>query len=205
MRKSTHPRIEMTPLHGLIALAVMALLIHLVRAPDFTRSFFGSPTLLHAPCAYEVFIGERTVGSVLSHKPLLPREIFLALDHAYPSAIALWEHPIPCGCAVSVCSGPENVTLAPMSGAHLLRIGQRIELNRAQPSDLVAVPGIGPVVANDIVRQREANGSFVSLDQLDSVPGVGRKTLASISRYLTVGPCLPCQQGSRRRDRPESP
>ncbi len=62
-----------------------------------------------------------------------------------------------------------------------------VNVNTANPEDLVKVPGIGPSTANNIVLYRELNGLFASIDQLLEVPRIGEKLLEKIKPYLTVG------------------
>lgn len=61
-----------------------------------------------------------------------------------------------------------------------------INLNTASESELVALPGVGPVLAARIVAHREANGPFTSVDDLDSVSGVGPAVLAGLREDATV-------------------
>lgn len=54
------------------------------------------------------------------------------------------------------------------------------DINHADSSALVHLPGIGPGLAGRIVRYRERHGSFVSVDSLLRVPGIGPATVARI-------------------------
>jgi competence ComEA-like helix-hairpin-helix protein len=49
----------------------------------------------------------------------------------------------------------------------------RIDLNAASHDDLQRLPGVGPVAAQRIVAEREANGPFASVEDLVRVPGFG--------------------------------
>ncbi|HEY0672227.1 MAG TPA: helix-hairpin-helix domain-containing protein [Longimicrobiales bacterium] len=55
-----------------------------------------------------------------------------------------------------------------------------VDLNRATATELDALPGIGPAVAQRIVEYREARGGFTAIEQLDSVKGIGPALLARI-------------------------
>ncbi|HET9438704.1 MAG TPA: ComEA family DNA-binding protein [Longimicrobiales bacterium] len=55
-----------------------------------------------------------------------------------------------------------------------------LDLNRATVTELDALPGIGPAVAQRIVDYREARGRFTAIEQLDSVKGIGPALLARI-------------------------
>jgi DNA uptake protein ComE-like DNA-binding protein len=52
--------------------------------------------------------------------------------------------------------------------------GERIDLDRADVTEITRLPRIGPAFAQRIVAWRERHGPFGSLARFDSVPGVGR-------------------------------
>ena len=64
--------------------------------------------------------------------------------------------------------------------------GGLININTASVSDLTALPGIGPVRAENIVNHRETNGPFTSIDQLTNVPQIGSGTLENVRTLITV-------------------
>ena len=55
-----------------------------------------------------------------------------------------------------------------------------IDVNQAAWPELALMPGIGEVLARRIVRYRETNGQFESLDELDEVKGIGPKVLSGL-------------------------
>jgi competence protein ComEA len=63
---------------------------------------------------------------------------------------------------------------------------QKIDINRAEPWLLEALPGIGEVTAQAIVDYRDENGSFKRIEDLLQVKGIGEGTLAKIKDYITV-------------------
>lgn len=63
---------------------------------------------------------------------------------------------------------------------------QRIDINRAEPWLLEALPGIGEVRARDIVDYRSEHGPFRHIDELCYVKGIGTITLDKIRDYITV-------------------
>lgn len=62
----------------------------------------------------------------------------------------------------------------------------RIDINRATPSELELLPGIGPVMAQRIVETRQSlpGGTFRSLEDLTAIRGIKGKTLARLKPYL---------------------
>ncbi len=63
---------------------------------------------------------------------------------------------------------------------------QKIDLNRADPWLLEALPGIGETRAQAIVDYRNENGSFKRIEDLLQVKGIGQGTLEKIKDYITV-------------------
>jgi competence protein ComEA len=61
-----------------------------------------------------------------------------------------------------------------------------INVNTADAIQLQDLPGIGEVLSAEIVKYREENGPFASVDQLDEVSGIGPATLEDIRDLVTV-------------------
>lgn len=86
-----------------------------------------------------------------------------------------------------------NLARAVTDGERILvpRIGEDVgagplNLNTADPDALEALPGVGPVLAAAIVADREAQGPYASVDDLERVSGVGAATLARLRPLVTV-------------------
>ncbi|RKX69659.1 hypothetical protein DRP53_07530 [candidate division WOR-3 bacterium] len=60
----------------------------------------------------------------------------------------------------------------------------RIDINQASLFELDALPGIGPKLAERIIRFRDSIGGFDSLGQLVAVKGISGRTLAKLKPYL---------------------
>jgi competence protein ComEA len=63
---------------------------------------------------------------------------------------------------------------------------QKIDVNRAEPWLLEALPGIGEVLAQRIVDYRSQNGPFGTIEDLLKVSGIGGTTLEDIKDFITV-------------------
>ena len=61
-----------------------------------------------------------------------------------------------------------------------------VSLNRATAKDLEALPGIGARRAEAIVRDRERNGPFPSVDALTRIPGIKPALVARVRQRLQV-------------------
>uniref|UniRef100_UPI000ADBF17F ComEA family DNA-binding protein n=1 Tax=Demequina gelatinilytica TaxID=1638980 RepID=UPI000ADBF17F len=59
--------------------------------------------------------------------------------------------------------------------------GSLVSLSSGDAAALESLPGIGPVLAARIVADREANGPFLTLDDLTRVSGVGPALVAGIA------------------------
>ena len=61
-----------------------------------------------------------------------------------------------------------------------------MNLNTATLDQLDSLPGVGPVTAQKILDWRTAHGSFTAIDELLEVDGIGEKTLADMAPHLTL-------------------
>ncbi|MBI4444375.1 MAG: ComEA family DNA-binding protein [Acidobacteria bacterium] len=63
---------------------------------------------------------------------------------------------------------------------------RKIDLNTANLSDLEALPGVGPVTAEKILRFRIKNGPFKRVEELMNVRGIGERKFRKLKPYITV-------------------
>ena len=68
-----------------------------------------------------------------------------------------------------------------------LEVARRIDINTAGVAELECLPGVGPALASRIVADRQAHGSFRSLEELSRVPGIGPKTSEALQTYVAIG------------------
>ena len=62
----------------------------------------------------------------------------------------------------------------------------RVNINTASASELDALPGIGPVLAQRIIDRRTEQGPFTSVEELLEVDGIGQATLDGLREFITV-------------------
>lgn len=62
----------------------------------------------------------------------------------------------------------------------------KIDLNRATSAELLALPGIGPGLAQRIVDYRQRVGRFRTLEELTAVAGINERTLSRLGARTTV-------------------
>ena len=61
-----------------------------------------------------------------------------------------------------------------------------ININRATLRQLDALDGIGPVIAGRIIEYRKKNGSFLTIDDLQKVSGIGAAKFAQIKSKIRI-------------------
>ncbi len=96
------------------------------------------------------------------------------------------------GHSVAVVCGIAGESRAATPGRELrgparLLFDLALDLNQASALTLEALPGIGPVRAQAILRERERR-PFASVRELLRVPGIGPRTLERLAPFVSVGP-----------------
>lgn len=61
-----------------------------------------------------------------------------------------------------------------------------VNINTATATELTTLPGVGDATAAEIVRDREANGAFTSVEDLMRVSGIGEKKFAKLKDKIRV-------------------
>lgn len=67
-----------------------------------------------------------------------------------------------------------------------LLAGEKLNLNQATFRELVALPGIGPVLAQKVVEDRAQKGLYSNLERLQRVRGIGAKKIEQIRSLVVV-------------------
>ena len=60
----------------------------------------------------------------------------------------------------------------------------KVNINTAGAEELDGLPGIGPVLAQRIVDEREANGPYTGAEDLTRVEGIGQAIVESIQDHI---------------------
>ena len=96
--------------------------------------------------------------------------------------------------AITVCVPRELTTVPTQAPETIPQITEEpvvisfpISINEAEKAEIMALPGIGEVLADRIIEFRNAHGDFSSPEELLNVEGVGKKRLEEIIDLITVG------------------
>ncbi len=81
---------------------------------------------------------------------------------------------------------PCGVAIEPLPGQVALILGVRIDINRADATELQALPRIGPKKAKWIVDDRRRRGRYERLEDLQRVKGIGPKTVEHLRPLVRV-------------------
>jgi competence protein ComEA len=60
----------------------------------------------------------------------------------------------------------------------------QVDVNRADWPELIQLPGVGQVLAERLIVERERGGAFHSVEDLERVRGIGPRTLERLRPYL---------------------
>ena len=106
--------------------------------------------------------------------------------HAYLAAVNL-AAPLADGMQVVV---PRRLPGAPAvgdpgAGGDAVLGGGKVSLASATIEQLDSLPGVGPVTAQRIIDYRTEHGPFASVDDLDAVPGIGPARLDQLRELVT--------------------
>lgn len=79
-----------------------------------------------------------------------------------------------------------------ISGSTVLQVATadegngKIDINHADSAQLQTLHGVGPATADKIIRYRQANGPFATIEDLVRVSGIGEKTLEKLRDAITA-------------------
>ena len=64
-------------------------------------------------------------------------------------------------------------------------LGQPFSINTANKEDFTFIPGVGTVLASNIIAYREIHGPITNSSQLENIPGIGPRTKQKLENYFT--------------------
>lgn len=70
--------------------------------------------------------------------------------------------------------------------ARKAKLNEPVDINTADASELERLPGVGPATATSIIEYRDAHGGFRTVDELDSVAGIGPKKLEVLRARVKI-------------------
>ena len=95
--------------------------------------------------------------------------------------------PVSLSVPAALMTEPVMVTEAPETKPTEQPIVFPIDLNTAQEKELMALPGIGEVLARRILAYRNEQGRFASVEELLNVEGIGKKRFEDMIDLITIG------------------
>lgn len=88
--------------------------------------------------------------------------------------------------AAAIADGDQVIVAGPDFESGPAQEDGRVAVNRATPSELENLPGVGPVLAERIVSYRDENGPFREVEDLLDVPGIGESKLSSLRDLVRI-------------------
>lgn len=82
---------------------------------------------------------------------------------------------------VIAASSEEEIMLEPSQ-----EVANKIDINNASIEQLAGLPGIGELLARDIVAHRETYGAFSRIDDLSKIGGIGQSTIDELRGHVEV-------------------
>lgn len=73
-----------------------------------------------------------------------------------------------------------------VSDQAVIQLNRKLNINTSNAQQLQELPGIGPSLAERIIKYRQEKGKFNSVDELLNVSGIGEKKLEEIRELIDV-------------------
>ena len=87
---------------------------------------------------------------------------------------------------ISSENGHIRISSGSLPASCKVTLGIPLSLNTASEIELEAIPHIGPSLAGEIINHRSRNGPFTAVEQIKSLPGVGKVRYVQIKPYVTI-------------------
>ncbi|HJW91731.1 MAG TPA: helix-hairpin-helix domain-containing protein [Anaerolineales bacterium] len=136
----------------------------------------GTPS---AESVFETLASEAAPGEIVIEPPAA----------GSPPAEAVYEEPaLEAERSESIAIKPPEVPTFAKEAASAPIQPAALNLNTASLGELENIPGIGFILAQRIIAQRETAGAFSSLEDLAGIPGMSPEMVAQLSDYLAISP-----------------
>jgi competence protein ComEA len=87
---------------------------------------------------------------------------------------------------ISTEHGRVEVSTEALPAAYKITLLIPISMNEASQEELVAIPEIGPELAQRIIDHRSRYGPFTTIDELTTIPGIGKVRLSRIRPFVEI-------------------
>ncbi|WP_298402222.1 helix-hairpin-helix domain-containing protein [uncultured Chloroflexus sp.] len=167
--------------------------------PVATRVHRGAPPERRSPAAVELTATARNGASetvapqpveAASSEPVAATDATLAITQDVTTPAVTAPEPAPATPETPVATAPEpsheeESVAAALATTETTGI-EPIDINRADREALIALPGIGSVLADRIIAYREAHGPFKSVDELMAIAGIGERNINTFRKLVYV-------------------
>ena len=82
--------------------------------------------------------------------------------------------------------GQKIISIGEFETIELNILPQIINVNTAAPAELERLPGIGPVLAEEIILYRQRSGGFKNIEEIKNVKGIGDKKFEKIKDLIST-------------------
>jgi competence protein ComEA len=89
-------------------------------------------------------------------------------------------------CVLAVCLGLAISSVSVLAQKSAPAPSEKINLNTASVEQLQSLPGIGPATAKSIVEHRAKVGKFSRIEEIINIKGIGEKKFEKIKDRLVI-------------------
>lgn len=87
---------------------------------------------------------------------------------------------------IIVPSNFENTNVSDNTITQNTKNSSLVNINTATTKELLSITGIGESKASNVIKYREENGNFSSIEDIKNVSGIGDSLFEKIKKYITV-------------------
>lgn len=146
-----------------------------------------APGVVSLPATARVLDAIRAAGGAAAGADLARLNLAAKVGDGARVAVPLIGRPPPVVDPSAVTGSPDPAAGgATGADAGVASATAPVNLNSASAAELETLPGIGPSLAAAMVQERERNGPFRSVDELNRVPGIGPGRLARLRGLVAV-------------------